>query len=660
MMSRGTKIPGLLQSLMFGPANKVGVSVLYIAATLFSASCSGPSTNVQNPPPPPQTSVSISFQPSPPTTVSIGASTAITAVVSNDSTTAGVDWALLCPSQANCGKLSSLHTASGASVTYTPPSAISGNSQTFTIQGFATADHTKNVVTSLAVTGFASILKGSYVFATKGEDINSVFQLAGVITMDGNGKITSGEQTHVDRLGAISDPITGGSYFIGPDGRGTLTINTADQNIGQAGIENLSLVVLDNSRALIQTFDDPNLVPSNEASSGTLDLQTSTASPTGGYAFVVGGIDVGSAPLSVGGVLNIDSPNTISGNGSVADENDANSGLVASNSVSGTLTGPDGMGSLKLSLNAGFAPSVQFTGYVVDASHIELIETDVDGTGAGFGCTSGIAVGQGASTGTFTSNGAFAGSYVFKILGQDPSWNPSSLASLGEFTADASGNVSTGYNDEVLAGISALNGTTFALSDSFTGTYSLDLLHGTGRVDSTITYTSNGPGPELIFYLTGNGNPPLVLDADSNSLGTGISVGTGTAYPSAAPPSSFSGPFGVAFVQSSGSSIENDATGQATINSSTNTLAGFIDTTQTTSPNPDAKLTGTFLSPTSRFSGTLTNGFFTTPNTTISVAFYPVDANKLFFIETDFSASAESTLGYFTARVPLCTSPSCQ
>jgi hypothetical protein len=639
-------------------------AVLFFCTAIIVASsgCSGPSTNVQNPPPPPSNNVSIAFQSSPPTSVSIGGTASITAVVKNDTTNAGIDWTLLCPTITNCGTLSPLHSPSGSPVTYSPPSVIPGNSQTFTIEGFATADHTQNVVTSITVNGYASILKGTYVFATQGEDPNGAFQLAGVVVLDGNGGITSGEQTHSDSLLSVSDAITGGSYFIGPDGRGTLTINTADQNIGQAGIENLSLVVLDNTRALIQTFDNSTLpVLSGEASSGTLELQTSTAAPTAGYAFVVGGVDIATAPVALGGVLNIDSPNAISGKGSVADENDANAGFIPANTISGTLTSPDALGSLKFNLVAAFAPSIQFTGYIVNATHIKLIESDMDGTGAGFGSTAGVAVAQGAATGTFTNNNAFAGTYVFKILGQDPSLLPSSLASLGKFTADASGNLNNGYNDEVLAGISVLSGTPYAVSDSFTGTYALDSVQGTGRVDSTVTYTSNGQGPELIFYLIGNGNPPLLLDADSSSLGSGISVATGIAYTQAASPFSFNGPFGMSFVQSNGSSLENDATGKVAVTGSANNLTGVIDINLSTTPSPATQLSGTFVAPTTgRFTGTLTNSFFTSPNTTISVAYYPVDANNILFIETDFSVSNESTLGYFAARTPLCSLPACQ
>ncbi len=79
-------------------------------------------------------------------------------------------------------------------------------------------------------------------------------------------------------------------------------------------------MVLSSSQALIATLDNPNLQSSIETSAGTMDLQTSKAAPSAGYAFSVGGIDVNFQPMVMGGVFNIDAPNTISGNGNVADQ----------------------------------------------------------------------------------------------------------------------------------------------------------------------------------------------------------------------------------------------------------------------------------------------------------------------------------------------------
>ena len=240
--------------------------LMFSSAAVISVltGCAGNTANLQNPPAVPTTPVSIDFQPPPAASVTLNSTTPITAVVGNDPSNAGVDWALLCENHPSCGTLSPLHTDSGSAATFSPPTTLSGNSETVTIEAFATADHSKNLVAPIAVTGFASSLKGTYVFQTKGLDANGPFQLAGVMILDGNGGIVSGEQTHSDYLLSVSDPITGGSYYIGPDGRGTLSINTADLIIGQQGVENLSLVVLSGSKAFIATLDDPNLQSSLE------------------------------------------------------------------------------------------------------------------------------------------------------------------------------------------------------------------------------------------------------------------------------------------------------------------------------------------------------------------------------------------------------------
>jgi hypothetical protein len=631
----------------------LGRSILLLLSAAIVAAlagCGGSTTNVQNPPAPPSSPVSIAFQPAPATSVTLNSNTPITAVVSNDPRNAGVDWALLCQNHANCGTLSPLHTASGAPATYTPPGTISGNAQGVTIEAFATADQTKNAVTAITVTGFANSLQGTYVFETRGIDANGPFQLAGVIVLDGNGGITSGEQTHSDILLSVADPISGGSYTIGPDGRGTLTLNTADQNIGQQGIENLGLVFLSSSHALIATLDNPLLNPSSETSSGSLDLQTSTAPPMGGYAFTVSGTDLSLGPMAMGGVLKIGSSNTISQAGSVADQDDAGT-VVPQAAISGTVTNPDSFGALKFNLNAAFAPTpIQFTGYIVDAVHIKLIESDNNGSGAAFGSTAGVAIGQGNAAGKFTKDAAFAGTYVFGILGEDLSGLPTSLASVGRFSADASGHLKNGYNDEIL------NGLGDEISDSFAGTYTLDS-GGTGRVDTSFNFSVSGPGPEFIFYLTGNGNPPLVLDAD-NAIG---SVGIGVVYPQAGAPFAFNGKYGMEFTQSNGES-ENDATGQITVNGSSRNLSGVVDTNLDFSPQPNTPLTGTFagIPRSGRFSGELTNTFFPSPGSvpnTSAVAFYLIDSGHGFFIETDSLASGELSFGYFFTRNLVC--PTC-
>src|SRR5260370_4776862 len=167
--------------------------LLSMAMIAILAGCGGSTTSVQNPPPPPVTAVSIAFQPAPTASIPINATAALTAVVSNDSSSAGVDWSLLCAKNANCGTLSPLHTDSGKAATYTPPPIIPGNSQTVTIEAFATADHNQNLVTPVTVTGFGSNLKGSYVLQAQGVYINRGpnYHLPAFIPPHGHGRTPS-------------------------------------------------------------------------------------------------------------------------------------------------------------------------------------------------------------------------------------------------------------------------------------------------------------------------------------------------------------------------------------------------------------------------------------------------------------------------------------
>ncbi len=102
--------------------------------------------------------------------------------------------------------------------------------------------------------------------------------LPGVIVLDGKGGISSGEQTvnFVDpftgTLVTTSDTNLTGNYFLGSDGRGTITINP--NNDTDIGTEAFSFVFLSSSQALIAALPTNTLTIS---ATGTMDLQTSTA-----------------------------------------------------------------------------------------------------------------------------------------------------------------------------------------------------------------------------------------------------------------------------------------------------------------------------------------------------------------------------------------------
>lgn len=580
---------------------------LMLGASLLLAACGGSSSHST----PPTAAISIALNPKPSTTtVMVGNTTGVqfTAVVNDDSSNAGVDWAITCPAYTAtgatgfqpaggggpfpCGTLSiapTMHTASGKSVTYTPPSYLPSGDTTVTIVAYATADHTQNVATPLAVNSYTNVLKGTYVLQVQGTDGINPYQATGAFVFDGKGNITSGEETFNTFASPYSASFTlqGSSgapstYFIGADGRGTAALNVQQVSSPTNTItQNLSFVVLSNAKALVADLGDsptsggPQVAASG---SGTLELQdpvAATATPMGVYAFVTNGIDTGTnsyidasvgtipVPTAMGGVINITQGGSISSTGSLADQEyeiyNSSLGLTiykllscAPASLSGTVSPPDSLGAVSLLLIGSTcfgapphaAGSIQLAGYIVDSNHIRLIESDdVAGT-SGF-LTSGIAVQQAVPTGGFNT-ASLSGSYVFGISGMEaPNANygftpytPSSFTSAGVINADGNGNFS-GETDTffLTGGTQATVAPTGFPDNPIRGNYALDA-QGIGRalLAPFIFKGITTPHPSFLLYLTGNGSPPLALwagGADNNFP----AVGAGETYVQAASPS---------------------------------------------------------------------------------------------------------------------------
>ncbi len=665
--------------------------LLFLTATLIAAlaGCNSGSTfNVQNPPPPPAAGLSIAFQPAPPSSVPINSATPITAVVTNDTTNggagSGVDWVLTCQSgPGTCGSLLPPHTNSGQPATYTPPPSLAGNAEAVNIQGFATADHSKNVLASINVTAFGNNFSGTYVLAAQGAETGAPYQFAGVIVLDGNGNITKGEQTvnftdpSTSSFVSMSGPIipTGSSYFLGPDGRGTITINPSNPSNDQSIVpQTFSLVFLSNSHALITAT--PTSAQTISAS-GTMDLQAaSITQPSAGYAFVVQGTDSsGNGPTAIGGVLNIDfqtgNSNNISGTGSVADQSQGfQSGILVSQPKPfGSVGQPDQFGAVILTLNFPLfsTPLIQFTGYIVDGTHIQLIESDNGGIGA----VAGLAIGQGSATGTFVDDTSFSGPYVYGVLGVDlASGAPDTFTSAGVISANGAGLLMNGYTDTAFQSLfSPTTGLPAQISGACNGNYSDG--GGTGRVHAGIYgfASPNGPfRPIYIFYLTGNGNPALVLAATDTNLDFPF-LGTGIAYPQSST-LTFSGNYGLNFTQQNGT--EYDGTG--VMNVTLPTFSGLADVganapgqgfTGTVSSQPCSGVAvgcfpGAFVNspgPLPPFQGTNISN----PNAPVAFTadFYMIDQNHGFFIENDLQAQSapQVSLGFFETAVAPQTPP---
>jgi len=661
-----------------------------VAAISLLSACGGGSSPTNSPGT--QTpSVSIVLKPAPTTTtVAVASSTGVqfTPVVSNDPANYGVDWAVTCTNSlpAGCGTLGipTMHSASGSAVAYLPPADFAAGTLTVDVTAFATADHTKNVTTAITVTSYVNALSGTYIFQVKGSDsLGDPYEITGAVVLDGKGNITSGQETMnslsetgFSTLYTLVGSIAPSTYFIGPDGRGIITLNLQQANNTTASpvLETFSLVVTSSSQALIAENDLTSSISSmfGSTGAGTLELQDPTAAtvqPSGAYAFVTSGTDFGNVggngtlnATGFGGVFNIDdnpSPGAISGNGSLADQDYYNPlaterellSCVPPTGVTGSVSPPSSLGVITIRLTGAtcfglvLPASIQFTGYIVDATHIMLIESDdIDGQ-EGF-LTAGIAINQGAAAGTFT-NASLSGAYVSGILGYDDNFaEPSSFTSAGVVNADGDGNL-TGITDTFFPGDSAA-----FPANLLTGTYAVDSTL-IGRADLSLTFTGvPRPRPDFLFYLTGNGTPPLVFYAGGKD-GRYPATGVGIAYPQAANAStlSFGNPetYGVSFTQQNGS--ENDGTG--TLISAINGISG-LSTGVVDDPNNDDFLgspfilSDTFALPADNF-GRITGTFMkVTGALGPDVDYYLIDDNQGFFIETDLSTSGQVGLGYFT------------
>jgi hypothetical protein len=614
-------------------------------------------------------------------------------VVTNDSNNYGVDWALGCPTGVtSCGTLSLIHTASGTPVVYTAPSTIGSNSLNgVNIIAYATASHGTNTFASFAVNSFdIGLTAGNYVLQAQG----SGSQFVAAITLDGAGNVTAGEQTLNSAGFSTTDQGLTGNYFIGNDGRGTITLN--DPAVGQE-IFNLVLLNATSSQALISVNSGPMV-----SAVGTMGPQTSTAGPSGSYAFVSNGTailfaNLAPMPIGFGGVLNIASPSNVTG---IADEVfgktlDANGANGVAISGSFTAVANDPFGTVIFNLTAPFGPpgrpgtnvNLQLTGYIQDATHIQLIESDTS-TGLGFGTTAGLAISQGNAAGTFTNASLPSGtSYVYGVTGVDLSTNsvnngslPNTLTAAGLFQTDGSGNATNGFTDTFLlfntAQSTMVNPLTGAqISAAFDGTYAVD---STGRtVLKTFVFNpspKHGYRPTFFLYLTGlsgAGDPTaLVLAAGDTTAGSIFypSVGTGIAYQQSTAAPVLFGDYGFSFIQQQNGS-ENDGTAQMNANSAnTPPISGIADTSNDGQNN---SFLGTFSGPTSNvpFPGTLyanpnppdntMNNVFPLVGAGIpmTVDYFSIDQDLGFWIETDLvsAQSAQVSFALYEARTPLCS-----
>ena len=432
-----------------------------------------------------------------PVTVTITPTTAIVTVgqqqqfhtsVSGSSNTA-VTWSVSgsgCTG-ATCGTI----TSAGL---YTAPAAEpSSGSVVVKATSQASANASASAIVTLVATNNSRFV-GQFAFLFTGFDANGVHQEAGSFTADGKGNLTSGIEDVNDIAGpSTGSPITG-TYQMGSDNRGVLTIK------GALGTQTyrFALNQLGNKARMI-SFDN-----SGVRGSGVIELQDPTAFDpsvlTGGYVLNLTGMDLYGARIGALGLIFPDGVSFIAG--SSLDVNDG--GVVSPTfaTFSGTYTvDATGRGAATLSIPGFDGGIFDFSFYVVSAN--ELLLVSVDPISYANPIFSGPAESQSGSP--FTSS-SFSGGSVFSMSGTN-----------GSAPDDRVGRFQFNGGDSVTMNFDENNGGNVTVGGVLTGAFDVQL-NGRG----TLNMDNPADGSATVWYLYAiSPNTAFVMDASTGSVAVG-------------------------------------------------------------------------------------------------------------------------------------------
>jgi hypothetical protein len=575
----------------------------------------------------------VSFFGTTPASLQVSAVAPMRASVTNDtSANPEVLWTVTCGG-AGCGSFNPTVTTSESATTYTAPSAIPPGTSV-TVTATSKTDPNKSASTNIVITPQAPTLaNGAYVFQLSGPAGTQASFIAGVLVAQ-NGAITGGEQDSIDYStdddgspypsAYSSGEISGGSYATTPDGNLQISVWV------EGGEETLSGVLASGGKGFVAQLY-------GSLGSGTLDLQTGTAAPAGGYAIsMYGGDQFGNAAW-LGGILNIDSAGGISGTGSVVDcVLEQNGGASCGTLAASTVSAPDQFGRVLFQLNPGASsalPVQDLIGYIVDSTHIRLISAALNNYGNYQGVMSGLALGQESSTGKFSNSSLAGSSYVF---GASTLIEYGTYQVAGIVSANADGSLTGILNWNNLTGQGAQTPL------SVNGTWTVD---STGRATlSNLTVGSISTEPftdSLHMYLAGNGNALLLSSESANPFAGQAFLQQTGAFTAA----SLSGSYGLNAGVSNTTTASGGSTAIGSVASAddngADSLSGFADSGDGAA---DFAISGSFIPGSNGvFTGTLTGLDAASRATADNFTLYLVDNQHAVAIETD---NTQLTLGY--------------
>ena len=340
---------------------------------------------------------------------------------------------------------------------YTAPGAIP-SPPVVTVTATAQADNSSYGTATITIVQTGdSKLNGQYAFLFRGFDQLGAYEVAGSITADAQGNITTGLEDVNATLGPwMSVPITG-TYQIGGDSRGTMTITSALGSFTYA----IAMDSKGKNGRLIE-FDATGI-----RGSGVLKLQDpsafNTAALNGGYAISLEGLDLSGSRVASLGSVGPSGAGFVAGN--ALDVNDAGTVFTTCYSLSDGSTycpgftgaySVDGTGRGTMMLNVGATSpglgsgTLNFAFYVVSKSEFLLVSIDPLATNGFILAGYAYAVAQ---SGTGFNNESFMGASIFDMAGLNTfpeatigmiSWFPADPTCGGSINVTALFNTNSG------------------------------------------------------------------------------------------------------------------------------------------------------------------------------------------------------------------------
>jgi len=471
-------------------------------------------------------------------------------------------------------------------------------------------------------------LNGPFAFSYAGSDQSGFLAAAGSFAADGMGHITSGIEDVDSFSGAGSSEfqITG-TYKVGPDGRGTILLNS-----GISGAATLQFALTTNQHATIIRFDR------SFTGSGTIDQQnlsdiSDISTITGPYVFSGSGADLSFLPEAIAGKF------TASGNGSLQtgtgvvdlNDNDAVKPDDKSLTVSYSLdsTAPDtGRGEITLTSTA--TGQRQFAFYIIDATHLYFVEIDDNGYLRGD-------IYSGAPGGSFSVSSLTAGNYPFTAGGTSPT---GAFTLGGVFASGGNGNISGGIFDSNNAGTvtpATALGTCAYTVDPSTGRILLGLNLASGACPAGASATT----AQFAAYQTAQAGSTTVEPAVVMLEIDAAAVSTGSAYLQKATAQFTAGSFamligGQGIFHNQPASIQQDVQGQLTLGEPT-VSSGNLDINDFNAVfqgDPISSTSSSIVAPDSNGRGTAVL-VTTNPNSSYNLTYYVIDANTGLLLDTD-------------------------